>query len=162
MEKGIKVLFVCLGNICRSPTAEAIMNHLVQKAGLEGKILCDSAGTSDAHAGERANATMRHYAETKGYTMTSLSRPVDLQDFQEFDFIVTMDSMNYRDVMSRAGGDQKNQKKILKISDFNSENSDIPDPYQGGKEGFLKVIALLEESCSQLLQKLKKQISSSG
>ena len=136
------------------------MNHLVQKAGLEGKIICDSAGTSNTHAGERANATMRHHAEAKGYTMTSLSRPVELQDFQEFDFIVTMDSMNYRDMMSLAGGDQKNQKKILKISDFNSENSDIPDPYRGGEEGFLKVIALLEESCARLLQKLKTQTNS--
>ena len=156
-KKTINILFVCLGNICRSPTAEAIMNHIIKKQGLQEKIICDSAGVSRHHAGQPANATMRYYAKQKGYTITSISRPIEHIDFKHFHWIVTMDDSNFKDVCSIAKTKEEKQK-VLKISHFNSIKSPIPDPYRGESEGFLTVISLLEESCMNLLQKLKEEL----
>ena len=153
----MNILFVCLGNICRSPTAEAIMNHLISNQGLQGKINCDSAGVSGHHSGQTANSTMKHYAKQKGYHITSISRQIGLQDFQHFNWIVTMDESNFKDVCTLAKTKQ-NIQKVLKISDFNLNNNSIPDPYRGGEEGFLQVISLLKESCGNLLDKLKKEL----
>lgn len=153
----MKLLFVCLGNICRSPAAEAIMNKFIEQKGLTKKILCDSAGTSQYHAGYPADPRMRKHAQKKGYYITSLSRAFEKTDFNEFDWIITMDDSNYKNVLSLAGGEE-HKKKILKMADFcKTKNCDfIPDPYYGEDKAFLDVIALLEDSCSELLQYLLK------
>lgn len=149
----VKILFVCLGNICRSPAAEAIMNHLVKKKDLEKNILCDSAGTSAHHEGSPADERMIHHAEKKGYHITSISRPVKSQDFETFDWIITMDQSVFHSVL-RMAPSPSSQKKVKNISEFNTQKQDISDPYRGGDEGFLKAISLLEESCLQFLKKL--------
>ena len=153
----MQILFVCLGNICRSPTAEAIMNHLIEKDGLQEKIICDSAGTSTHHAGEQADHRMKKCAKKRGYHITSISRPIESQDFIQFDYIITMDDSNFKNVQSLAPSlEYKN--KILKMADYcNTQNcSFIPDPYSGGEKGFFQVIDLLEEACLNLLKELKK------
>ena len=155
----MQILFVCLGNICRSPTAEVIMNQLIEKSGLQEKIICDSAGTSDYHAGEKADHRMRKCASKRGYHITSLSRPIDSQDFTQFDYIITMDDSNFKNVQNLAPIPQ-HRKKILKMADYcKIKNcSFIPDPYSGGEKGFFQVIDLLEEACSNLLKELKKSL----
>ena len=155
----MQILFVCLGNICRSPTAEAIMNHFIEKAGLQKKIICDSAGTSTHHAGEQADHRMKKCAKERGYHITSISRPIESQDFTQFDYIVTMDDSNFKNVQSLASS-QEDKNKILKMADYcNTQNcSFIPDPYSGGEKGFFQVIDLLEEACLNLLKELKKSL----
>ena len=153
----MKLLFVCLGNICRSPAAEAIMNKLIEERGLTNQITCDSAGTSQHHAGHPADPRMRKHAKTKGYNITSISRSFEIEDFNQFDWIITMDDSNYENLTSRIQ-QEAHTKKVLKMADFcKIKNCDfIPDPYYGENQGFLNVIALLEDSCSHLLQYLLK------
>ena len=154
----MKLLFVCLGNICRSPAAEAIMNKLIEEKKLTEKIICDSAGTSSYHSGQPAHSTMRKQADLKGYNITSISRSFEITDFNEFDWIITMDQSNYEDVISLAPS-KKYRKKVLKMGNFcKIKNQDfIPDPYQEGLQSFINVISLLEDSCSHLLKFLLKK-----
>jgi protein-tyrosine phosphatase len=91
----VKVIFVCLGNICRSPSGEAVMNALIKKEGLENKIICDSAGTIAYHAGEKADPRMRKHASKRGYDLTSIARKFTFNDFEEFDYIIAMDKSNF-------------------------------------------------------------------
>jgi len=105
-----KILFVCLGNICRSPSAEAVFNALIEKNGLENELSCDSAGTAAYHAGDQADSRMRQFALKRGYRLESISRPfVPESDFNQFDFIIGMDSQNVRDLngMARNENDRK-------------------------------------------------------
>ena len=154
----MKLLFVCLGNICRSPAAEAIMNKFIEKKGLTNQIICDSAGTSPYHNGQKAHPIMRKYAKTKGYNITSISRLFEIEDFDQFDWIITMDNSNYKNIISLTKK-KEYENKVLKMADFcKAKNCDfIPDPYHGTDKGFLDVISLLEDSCSQLLQHLLKK-----
>ncbi|MDE0119390.1 MAG: low molecular weight phosphotyrosine protein phosphatase [Bdellovibrionales bacterium] len=151
----MRLLFVCFGNICRSPSAEAIMNKLVEKAGLSNQITCDSAGTSRHHAGRPADSRMKKQAEEKGYSITSISRSFEVEDFEQCDWIITMDNSNYEDVLSLAKT-EKHKKKVLKMADFCKvkDCSFIPDPYYGESRSFAHVISLLEDSCSHLLKHL--------
>ncbi len=153
----MKLLFVCFGNICRSPTAEAIMNKMVEQAGRSDQIICDSAGTSRHHAGRPADPRMKKQAETKGYSITSISRSFEVEDFEQWDWIITMDNSNYEDVMSLATTEEY-KKKIIKMADFCTlKNGDfIPDPYYGESRSFAHVISLLENACSHLLKHLVK------
>ena len=156
----MKLLFVCLGNICRSPAAEAIMNKLLEREGLH--ITCDSAGTSPYHAGHPADPRMKEQARKKGYNITSISRSFEIEDFEKFDWIITMDDSNYKDIILLAKT-QKHRKKVLRMADFcKIKNCDfIPDPYYGKDQSFKNVISLLENACSHLLDKIKKDIRSS-
>lgn len=152
-----KILFVCLGNICRSPSAEAVFRGLVQKEGLQDEIKVDSAGITDYHAGEPADERMQRHASKRGYNLTSISRPVDPDfDFDQFDMIIGMDDQNMRDLEKMAdGGPVVN--KIFKITDFcsNCSYEEVPDPYYGGDEGFELVLDLLEDACKGLLRFLQ-------
>jgi len=152
----VTILFVCFGNICRSPAAEAIMNKLIEKEGLSDSIVCDSAGTSQHHTGRPADPTMTKHAREKGYNITSISRAFETGDFNRFDWIITMDNLNYKDIVSLAKT-KKEKEKILKMTDFcHIKTCDfIPDPYCREKESFMNVISLLEDSCSHLLDKIK-------
>jgi protein-tyrosine phosphatase len=159
MEKK-KILFVCLGNICRSPAAEGVMSSLIKKEGLEDSILVDSAGTLGYHIGEEADARMKEHAEKRGYELTSISRKFNPQkDFDEFDYIVTMDNSNYKDIY-RLDTDHKHKDKIFKMAKFiNRHNvNEVPDPYYEGPEGFEFVLDIIENGCEELLTKVKNEI----
>jgi protein-tyrosine phosphatase len=155
--KKTNVLFVCLGNICRSPSAEAVMQSLVEQAGLSDQIFCDSAGTSGEHDGENADPRSIAHGKKRNYELKSISRKfVPKKDFQFFDYIVTMDDLNYRDIKNL---DRNNEfsEKIFKMVEFGGSKMypKVPDPYYGGPEGFDEVLDILEETCAGLLQKIK-------
>lgn len=156
MEK-YKVLFVCLGNICRSPSAEAVMKKLVKDAGMEKSIFIDSAGIMGYHEGEQADARMRSHAARRGYVLDSISRPVHTQDFYDFDLIIGMDDRNIDDLKSKAP-DLESVAKIHQMTDYsrNKLYDHVPDPYYGGATGFELVLDLLEDACGGLLETLTK------
>lgn len=147
-----KLLFVCLGNICRSPSAENIMNHLIQEAGLEDKIVCDSAGTSGYHIGASPDRRMSEAAIGRGIKLEGKSRKLTPLDLQRFDLILAMDQENYQDILylDREG---KYETKVRLVCDFakNKRDKEIPDPYYGGQDGFDYVIDLLLDACAGLL-----------
>jgi protein-tyrosine phosphatase len=155
MEKK-KVLFVCLGNICRSPSAEAVFTGLVKNAGLSGQFIIDSAGTSGWHIGRPADKRMKRHAIKRGFDLTSLGRQFDPDtDFDRFDYIIGMDNENILDLKGMARNEE-DRKKIHKMTDFRKEwdYEEVPDPYYGGEEGFELVLDLLEDSCSGLLEEI--------
>lgn len=156
MDK-VKVLFVCLGNICRSPSAEAIMCSLVEKAGKTSAFEIDSAGTSSFNKGKPADARSIKHAEKRGYSLTSISRPIKPSDFEYFDYIVAMDDDNVQDLHSIAKG--KHTDKILKMVDFLSEYTDtkVPDPYYGDANDFEYALDLLEDACDGLFKHLESE-----
>jgi protein-tyrosine phosphatase len=152
----MKILFVCLGNICRSPAAEGIFNHKAREAGLP--VSADSAGISAWHAGEKADRRMRQTAKNRGYDLTSISRPLISSDFEDFDYLIAMDDQNYDDLQAKAP-DSGHLKKILRMRDFFSDKrfDHVPDPYNGGSKGFEMVIDLLEDASENLIQFIQKQ-----
>lgn len=154
-----KVLFVCLGNICRSPSAEGVFKHMVAQEGLDDKIMVDSAGTLDHHQGELADIRMREHAKARGYDLTSIARGLTKKDLADFDYILTMDNSNFKNVQALTADDLK--YKVKKMTDFCSEHphDQVPDPYYGGPEGFELVLDLLEDACKGLLTKIKEEMN---
>ena len=152
MEKK-KILFVCLGNICRSPAAEGIMKQKLKDRGLDKYFLIDSAGLLDYHEGELPDSRMRTHASKRGYVLSSRSRPVAYNDFFEFDLIIGMDDANIQS-LTRIAPDVDSQKKIRKMTDFCQThiNDHVPDPYYGGTSGFELVVDLLEDACEGLIE----------
>ncbi len=148
-----EILFVCLGNICRSPAAEAVMNTLIAKQKLTDAIHCDSAGTYGGHAGEPADSRMIRHASKRDITITGRSRQIHPADLETYDLIVGMDSSNISNIkaLDRFGA---YHHKIVKMTDFCTvfTASEVPDPYYGGSEGFEKVLDILEDGCANLLE----------
>jgi protein-tyrosine phosphatase len=154
-----QILFVCLGNICRSPSAEAVFNDLIARKGLADEFQCDSAGTAAYHAGDPADYRMKQFAQKRGYNLNSISRPVDPKtDFDRFDYIIGMDRQNVQDLKAMAR-DENDRKKISLMTDFCTlKNYDsVPDPYFGGSAGFELVLDILEDACDGLLQKVLQE-----
>ena len=156
-----RLLFVCLGNICRSPSAEAVMKKLAQQRGIEDKYVIDSAGIIGHHEGEPADPRMQKHAEKRGVQLESLARQVRESDFDQFDLLFAMDQRNFLDLHELAPGEQQ-KKKIRRMCDFTrssqfSGHQEVPDPYFGGSEGFELVLDLLEDACSGLLEELENQ-----
>lgn len=147
------VLFVCMGNICRSPTAEGVFRKLVGEAGREAEFEIDSAGTIGYHQGEPADPRMRAAAIGRGYELASRARRIGLDDFDRFDLIVTMDEDNYRDVEALNPG---SKARVVRMTDYCGKHRvpEVPDPYYGGERGFHRVIDILEDTCSNLLSRL--------
>jgi len=146
-----------MGNICRSPTAEAVFRHLVRENGMEGGIECDSAGTIGYHAGHPADARMRAAAGERGYRLDSTARPVRPEDFDRFDLLIGMDPENLAH-LERMARDDGDRAKIRAMVDYarDHEVSEVPDPYYGGAKGFQRVLDLLEDACAGLLDDLRR------
>lgn len=152
----IKILFVCLGNICRSPAAEGVMKSIVEAEGAETRFEIDSAGTGNYHIGDLPDPRMRVHARHRGYNLTHRCRQVRESDFDEFDIIVAMDASNQRNLMRIAPTVEAEQKIIMMadFSDMASRYDHIPDPYYEGAEGFELVLDLLESACRNLYDSL--------
>ena len=148
----MKILFVCLGNICRSAAAEAVMKKLVREQNLTLRFEIDSAGLINYHEGEPADPRMRAHAARRGYVVDSISRPVRTTDFFDFDLIIGMDDRNIDELKHRAP-DLVNEDKIHRMTDYsrNKLYDYVPDPYYSGAEGFELVLDLLEDACAGLL-----------
>ncbi|KAM3092371.1 low molecular weight protein-tyrosine-phosphatase [Phormidesmis sp. 146-35] len=154
-----KLLFVCLGNICRSPSAENIMNHLIQQAGLSDQIICDSAGTSSYHIGSPPDRRMTAAAKLQGIELVGRARQFTKSDLEDFDLILAMDRDNYEGIcaLDRAG---KYSYKVRLMCDFCTRHTlrEVPDPYYGGEQGFNQVIDLLMDACEGLLTQVKREL----
>ncbi len=156
----IKVLFVCLGNICRSPMAEAIFNHLINQASLQDSFYVDSAGTSGWHEGKPYHRDTQGVCERHNIPITGTSRPVCSTDYKEFDFILAMDESNWSDLQSCCPS-PKYEQKIKHMLEFQVKDHilglNVPDPYYGGYDGFERVFTLLSDSCHEFLEFVKKE-----
>lgn len=151
-KEKIKILFVCLGNICRSPAAEGVMKSIVESEGADYRFEIDSAGTGNYHIGDLPDQRMRIHARRRGYDLTHRCRQVRESDFDDFDIIVAMDSSN-RENLRRIAPSLEAEKKIVMMADFSdmaSRYDHIPDPYYEGAEGFELVLDLLESACRNL------------
>ena len=149
-----KILFVWLGNICRSSSAEGVMKQLIEQAGREDEFIIDSAGILSYHQGELPDSRMRAHAARRGYDLTHRSRPVCTDDFYDFDLIIGMDDRNIDDLKDRAPSVEA-WKKIHRMTEYCTKftHADhVPDPYYGGAEGFEYVLDVLEDACAGLLE----------
>lgn len=154
----MRVLFVCLGNICRSPTAEAVFRHKLEVAGLTAQVSVDSAGTGDWHVGRPADPRTRLAAQARGYDMSALrGRQVEVNDFQRFDLILAMDAANLGDLqrLQPAGG---GAQLDLFLRRYQLEVDEVPDPYYGGEAGFEQVLDLIERASDALLIEVKGRL----
>lgn len=154
-KKKYKILFVCLGNICRSPMAEEVFRTLAARAGCADEFSVDSAGLIDFHEGELPDMRMREHASRRGYCLTHHSRPVRPDDFRKFDLIVGMDEQNIKG-LQRMAGSADGTAKIVRMADYLTRSSApyVPDPYYGSDKDFELVIDLLEEASTELLGRL--------
>ncbi|XP_054794550.1 uncharacterized protein LOC129300049 [Prosopis cineraria] len=158
--KPLSVLFVCLGNICRSPAAEGVFRHLVKQRALDSNFKIDSAGTINYHEGNEADPRMRAASKRRGIEITSISRPIQPSDFRDFDLILAMDKRNKEDILeafniwkSRDSLPADAYKKVKLMCSYckKHDETEVPDPYYGGPQGFEKVLDLLEDACESLL-----------
>lgn len=155
-----KILFVCLGNICRSAAANGIMEQIIRNEELDEKMEVDSAGTYGGHRGELPDARMRAAGKSRGYNFSHRSRKIEEEDFYRFDYIIVMDDMNYESV-SRLAPERKYLDKVYRFVEFCTEHPEwsyVPDPYYEGREGFELVLDLLEDGCKGVLKKVLEDI----
>ncbi len=147
-----RILFVCLGNICRSPSAEAVFRHRAEAAGLDGDVTVDSAGTGDWHVGKRADPRAIAAARGRGVEVTSIARQVRTSDFERFDLLIAMDSSNHADLTAMPGADPG---RLRMMREFAGEPGlDVPDPYYGAEDGFDEVLDILERACDGLIAEI--------
>ena len=154
-----RVLFVCLGNICRSPTAEGTMRALVLDVGLEREIVLDSAGTGSWHVGSPPDERATAAAAGRGIVLEGVARRVREQDFDEFDLILAMDSANLQELRALAGEDESRQAKLRLLREFDPDSAsagelDVPDPYYGAGDGFELVLDHVQAACAGLLAQI--------
>ncbi len=156
-----RVLFVCLGNICRSPTAEGVMRALVERAGLSGEIEIDSAGTGAWHVGEPPDGRARAAAGERGIVLEGRARQITSGDLKYFDLVLAMDGSNLRE-LRRIAGDESEASKVRLLREFDPRREadghgdlDVPDPYYGGERGFEEVVDLVERACEGLLEQIR-------
>ncbi|MCU9950015.1 low molecular weight protein-tyrosine-phosphatase [Pseudomonas sp. PDM13] len=152
----MKVLFVCLGNICRSPTAEGVLRHKLHEAGLAEQVEVDSAGTGDWHVGKAPDTRTRQAALRRGYDLSLLrARQVSVGDFSRFDLVLAMDHGNLRDLKGlRRNGSEPD----LFLRRYGLVPEEVPDPYYGGEEGFEEVLNLIEQACDGLVAEIRGRL----
>jgi protein-tyrosine phosphatase len=149
-----KLLFVCLGNICRSPAAEAVFLHLAEEAGVAGRFSVDSAGTGGWHVGDQADRRMRQAARARGIAVTSRARQVAAGDFDRFDHIFAMDAENLRTLRALAPPPQRHKLRLFRDLDPDAPGEDVPDPYGGGPDDFDEVLDIVTRTGRALLAEL--------
>jgi protein-tyrosine phosphatase len=159
----VRICFVCLGNICRSPTAEGVMRELATKAGLADRIVIDSAGTGAYHVGETSDPRTRAAAKRRGYTLDHLAWQFTAKDFSRFDLVLAMDSKNLRHLQLLAGRERDRRAADVRL--FRSfdptapDGADVPDPWYGGDAGFEEVLDQCERACEGLLAHVRSQLA---
>lgn len=154
----LRILFVCLGNICRSPLAEGVFRHLVHAAGLSDRFEIDSAGTSAYHAGDPPDERATAVARARGIMLRGRSRPIVRRDLDRFDYIIAMDLENLRAIRDMA--EDAPHVRVRRLREFDPEATDeldVPDPYYGGAHGFERVHDMVERSCAVLLAHLRAE-----
>ena len=154
----MKVLFVCLGNICRSPAAEGVLKALLIQKQLDRVMEVDSAGTGDWHVGEKADPRMRQAALDRGIELTSRGRQVCNEDFSKFDWIIAMDLKNFRSLQSMS--EAHCCKNLIQFRDLvhSKQIEGVPDPYYGGPEGFEEVLDILQEGCNEFINRINDKL----
>jgi protein-tyrosine phosphatase len=155
----VAICFVCLGNICRSPTAEGVMKSLLRREGLSGKLAVESAGTADYHVGERPDPRSRAAARTRGVSLDSRAQQFTRADFERFDWVLAMDQQNLKHLSALAPDERARQKlRLLRSFDPASPpGAAVPDPYHGDADGFEEVLDLCEAACLGLLLHLRHE-----
>lgn len=158
-KEGVRVLFVCMGNICRSPLAEGVFKRRVAEAGLSRQIASDSAGTHGYHVGEAPDARAQRAAQRRGYDISGLrARQVTHRDFGEFDYVLAMDETNRRLLARLCPEGQTHKLKLFMQFHAHAVTREVPDPYYGGEQGFERVLDLVEEAAQGLLSHLLAQL----
>jgi len=153
-----KVLFVCMGNICRSPTAEAVFRAKVEEAGLAQQILIDSVGTHDYHIGKPPDTRTQHAAKQRGYDMSMLrGRQVEVADFTRFDYVLAMDNANMAILYRLCPKEQRDRLGLFLEYASRYREREVPDPYYGGEDGFERVLDMVEDGAAGLLLHIRKQ-----
>jgi protein-tyrosine phosphatase len=155
----VRICFVCLGNICRSPTAEAVMRHLVEEAGLDERIAIESAGTGDWHVGGARDRRSRAVGAARGIPLEGEAQQFTRADFERFDHVLAMDRAN-RDELLRLARDGRDRAKVRLLRSFEPgapPDAEVPDPYYGGPRGFEEVFDICERACRGLLAHLKRE-----
>jgi protein-tyrosine phosphatase len=151
------ILVVCMGNICRSPTAEGVLRHLAQEAGVLERLRIDSAGTHDYHVGKQPDARAREAAQRRGYDLSNLrARQVFDQDFAEFDYILAMDRENLAALHRRCPPEHRHKVRLYLSFSRRFANEEVPDPYYGGRQGFEQVLDMVEDAAQGLLDELRR------
>ena len=154
-KEKISVLFICMGNICRSPTAEGVFRHLIGDAGLSDRIETDSAGTHAYHTNEPADRRAQAAAERRGYSLSDIrARAVQVSDFERFNYIIAMDSDNLLNLTAQAEAEFHHRLSLF-LEFSKSAELEVPDPYYGGAAGFERVLDLIEEASHGLIKAIK-------
>ena len=158
MTEKVSVVFVCMGNICRSPTAEAVFRHYVENAGLSEQVLIDSAGTHDYHIGEKPDSRAQRAAQQRGYDMGKLrGRQVGEDDFRRFDYVLAMDTANLAILKRIVPPGCGNQLGLFLEYARHHNEREVPDPYYGGEDGFERVLDMVEDAAQGLLQEIRRK-----
>jgi len=158
----IRICFVCLGNICRSPTAEGVMRHLVTERGLSAHFHIESAGTGGWHVGDHADPRSRAAARRRGFLLAGLAQQFARGDFERFDYVLAADGENRKSLLALAP-DETARRKVHRLREFDAASRDagdldVPDPYYGGDEGFERVLDVCEAACLGLLEHLATEL----
>jgi protein-tyrosine phosphatase len=158
IKEKVSVLFVCMGNICRSPTAEAVFRYYVEKAGLSNRISIDSAGTHDYHIGDPPDSRSQRAAKQRGYDMSKLrGRQVEVADFFRFDYVLAMDEANLSILQRLCPHESPNHLGLFLEFAIRHSEHEVPDPYYGGADGFEHVLDLVEDGAEGLLKNIREE-----
>lgn len=159
MSESTRLLFVCLGNICRSPSGENVMRHIMDSMGLSGEFEIDSAGTAGWHTGKRPDSRMIAAAKKRGIKMEGIARQVNPDDFTRYDWIFAMDRSNYDALLDVRDRCSNPTARLILFCEFcdEHEEDEVPDPYYGGPDGFEKVLDLIEDGCTSFLMLWKNK-----